>query len=186
MMINRESCRVCTHPTIKQIKKRSNHALDWYCSLQFLLLKVLTHTQHFKNSKTIFSRWMMGVGTLQCYVAPSLSSRYHPSFVPGSSHLARDPSVSSKAYNLTTHLCLSKKSLPLCAHFSLSLFQFSFTKCFKFYQCLLCWFSRKRDTGIPQHCNSQITSSEPGSLELAAPHRSPEAVASVPGRWPTR
>ena len=55
-----------------------------------------------------------------------------------------------------------------------------------FYQCLLCWFSRKRDTGIPQHCNSQITSSEPGSLELAAPHRSPEAVASVPGRWPTR
>lgn len=80
---------------------------------------------------------------------------------------------------LTTHFCLSKKFLPLCAHFSWSLFQFIFTKWFKFYQFALCWFSRKRDTTTLQFATYLKCM---GSLELAALHRSPEAVASVPGR----
>ena len=99
---------------------------------------MLTHT---KITKTVFSQWIGS--TLQCNVAPSLSSRYHPSFVPGSSHL-EDPS----APKLTTHL--SKNSLPLSAHVSFSLFQFIFTKVSIFLQFLLCWFSRKGDTSTLQ------------------------------------
>ena len=128
---------------------------------------MLTHT---KTTKTVFSQWIGS--TLQCNVAPSLSSRYHPSFVPGSSHL-EDPS----APKLTTHL--SRNSLPLSAHFSFSLVQFIFTKASNFNNSCCVGSVEK---GIPQHCNSQHTSSVWGSLELAALHRSPEAVASVPGR----